>query len=183
MLVKIWLTTWSETWAPPPEWTPLCLQIASISSKTMTWRGLESPIFYWSCRAGTNSFRMFSSDSPWNFEKISGPLTISRFLAFNAYANFLAIKVFPVPGGPYSKIPLTCLIPNFWTTEGGNLLEAKALLKMLKSSSSNPPIPISSILKSGLKMFLTLLLPEARKTPMLSSAINSIWVSSVSFPV
>jgi hypothetical protein len=40
------------------------------------------------------------------------------------------------------------------TTPGGNLLEAKALLKIFASSSDKPPIPISDILKSGLNKLI-----------------------------
>lgn len=62
-------------------------------------------------------------------------------MAFNEVASCLAIKVLPVPGGPYNKIPLTCLIPNFYTKECGSLLEANALLNKLVNCLSKPPIP------------------------------------------
>lgn len=52
---------------------------------------------------------------------------------FKAFANDLAIKVLPVPGGPYNKIPLTCLTPNLYTTSLENLLEANVLLNMLNN--------------------------------------------------
>lgn len=55
-----------------------------------------------------------------------------------------------MPGGPYSKMPLTCFTPNFYTTSLENLLDAKVLLKILNSSPSSPPIPIFYGVKSGL---------------------------------
>lgn len=69
---------------------------------------------------------------------------------FSALASCLAIKVLPVPGGPNKRIPFTCFTPNFSTTSFENLLEAKVLLKILKSYPSNPPIPIFSGVKSDL---------------------------------
>jgi hypothetical protein len=62
--------------------------------------------------------------------KIYGPFIIFNYLALRDFANCLAIKVLPVPGGPNNKIPFTCLIPNFYIIEGGNLLEANALLNI-----------------------------------------------------
>ena len=63
-----------------------------------------------------------------------------------------AIRVLPVPGGPYSKIPLTCWIPIFSIRPGGKILEANALRKIAPNSVSSPPIPISSNLKFGAMM-------------------------------
>jgi hypothetical protein len=74
-------------------------------------------------------------------------------LTFKALASCLAISVFPVPGGPYRRIPFTCLMLYFLIVAAEYLLDAKVLLKILNSYSSSPPIPMSSILKSGLKMF------------------------------
>ena len=76
-----------------------------------------------------------------------GPFTIFGLTEFNTFAKFLAIKVFPHPGGPYKSTPFACLIPYFFNVEGGNLLDANALLNILASSSSKPPIPRSSNLK------------------------------------
>lgn len=59
---------------------------------------------------------MFSSDLPTYADIISGPLTILGSTEFKALDNFLAIKVLPVPGGPYSKTPLTWEIPYFLST-------------------------------------------------------------------
>ncbi len=64
--------------------------------------------------------------------------------AFKDFASWRAIKVFPVPGGPYNKIPFTCFKPYFYTIEWGNLLDAKALLNISDSCLSRPPIPNAS---------------------------------------
>lgn len=152
ILVSSWFTTKSGAFEPLL-FEPLCLQIASISSNTMIWSGLWSPNDCSSSRAFLNNLRMFYSDSPTYLLKISGPLTIVSYLALRTLASCLAISVFPVPGGPKSNIPLMCFIPNFSTIACGNLLEAKALLKMFVSSSSSPPIPISAIWKSALNRF------------------------------
>lgn len=74
---------------------------------------------------------------------------LSDFI-FKALASCLAINVFPVPGGPYNKIPLTCFTPNFYTTSFENLLDAKVLLNILNNYPSNPPIPIFYGVKSAL---------------------------------
>lgn len=114
-----------------------------------------SPNLFSSALASANSFLIFSSDSPTNLLKISGPFTIFRSLTLRAFANCLAIRVFPVPGGPKRRIPLTCLIPNLLIVSFEYLLDAKVLLKILKSYSSRPPIPISSIEKSGLNILFS----------------------------
>ena len=127
--------------------------MASISSNTIMCNGLSSPNYMVSSLASLNNFLIFSSLSPTNLLIISGPFTILSSLALSTLANYLAINVFPVPGGPYSSTPLTCEIPYFFKKLGGNLLEANALLKILASSLSKPPIPISSNLKSDLNKF------------------------------
>jgi hypothetical protein len=94
-----WLTTWSPTPVSPPL-EPLYLQIASISSNIITCKSESSPFSCNSFSAGSKSFLIFSSDSPTYFPNISGPLTTYGFWQFKASAIFLAIRVFPVPGGP-----------------------------------------------------------------------------------
>ena len=66
--------------------------------------------------------------------------TLGSFV-FNILPIWRAIRVFPVPGGPYSRIPLTCLMPNLRMVSGGYILEAKARRKVAASSWSRPPIP------------------------------------------
>lgn len=105
--------------------------------------------------ASSNNFLIFSSASPTNLLNISGPLTIFGGLAFSTLANCLAIKVFPVPGGPYNNNPLICLIPYFSKNCYGNLLEEKALLKIFANSLSSPPTPNLSKLKSSLKKLVS----------------------------
>jgi len=91
--------------------------------------------------ASANNFLTFSSASPTYLLNISGPLTIFGGLAFNTLANYLAINVLPVPGGPKRSNPLTCLIPYLSRNCWGNLLEENALLKILANSLSKPPTP------------------------------------------
>jgi hypothetical protein len=53
----------------------------------------------------------------------------------------------PVPGGPYNKIPFTCIMPIFSMSPGEKRRDANAFLKMAWNSLSRPPIPISENLK------------------------------------
>lgn len=87
---------------------------------------------------------MFYSDSPTYLPKIYGPSTFVKVFAFNEVASCLAINVFPVPGGPNRRIPLTCWSPNFSINEWGSLLDAKALLNRSPNCLSRPPIPKAS---------------------------------------
>jgi len=90
---------------------------------------------------------MFYSDYPTYFPKIYGPSTFVNVLAFNDFASCLAIRVLPVPGGPYKRIPFTCFRPNFYIKEWGNLLEANALRNRLVNYLSKPPMPSASNVK------------------------------------
>ena len=56
--------------------------------------------------ASANSSLIFFSATPTYLSNISPALTILGGLAFKAYDSFLAIRVLPVPGGPYKRIPL-----------------------------------------------------------------------------
>jgi hypothetical protein len=102
--------------------------------------------------ASLNNSLIFFSASPTYLLITSGPLTILGSLHLNTFDSYFAIKVFPVPGGPYRITPFICLTPYFYRISFGNRREANALLKMLLSSLSKPPIPMSSNLKSLLKM-------------------------------
>ena len=110
-------------------------------------------------------------------------MTILGALALNTLANYLAISVLPVPGGPYNNIPFTCLIPYFSKNYYGNLLEENALLKILANSLSKPPTPNLSKLKSSLNI-LVVLFPAffilSYYTPALT--LNSSVVSSTNIP-
>lgn len=64
-----------------------------------------------SSSASANSFRMLASDSPTYLLRISGPLTTLGSLALSIFPICRAISVFPQPGGPYRRMPLTCLQP------------------------------------------------------------------------
>ena len=46
-------------------------------------------------------------------------------------ATALARRVLPVPGGPYRRMPFTCLQPNCSMISGGNTRDANARLEMI----------------------------------------------------
>mmetsp|Transcript_13603 Transcript_13603/g.50883 ORF Transcript_13603/g.50883 Transcript_13603/m.50883 type:complete len:257 (-) Transcript_13603:491-1261(-) len=143
-LVKSWFTTLSCTTlaVAPPD--PRAFMIASISSKIITCSLLLSPFPLNSFSAGANRSRMFSSDCPTNRCRISGPFTIFGGCAFNSRPSCFATSVFPVPGGPYSNMPFTCLMPNFFTTSGSTIRDANTRLKIVRNSLSKPPTPYFS---------------------------------------
>ena len=60
--------------------------------------------------ASSNAFRRFVSDSPAIFDMISGPL-MRKKKAPVSFATARAMRVLPVPGGPYMRIPRGGLIP------------------------------------------------------------------------
>mmetsp|Transcript_974 Transcript_974/g.4388 ORF Transcript_974/g.4388 Transcript_974/m.4388 type:complete len:353 (-) Transcript_974:154-1212(-) len=140
ILVRSWLTM--ESWTPVPELTlPRLLHTASISSKMMMWRSLSSPRLFCSASASAKSARMFSSLCPTYLLITSGPLTILGSFPFSILPICRAIKVLPVPGGPCSSIPLTCLIPSRCTTLWGNTRDENARRKMSSNCVSSPPMP------------------------------------------
>ena len=65
-----------------------------------------------SSSASAKSLRMLASDSPTYLLRISGPLTTLGSLAFNILPICRANRVLPQPGGPYNRMPLTCLQPK-----------------------------------------------------------------------
>ena len=97
-----------------------------------------------------NKSLIFFSVSPTNLSNNSGPFTTLNSETLSAFAKVLAIKVLPVPGGPYNKIPFTCLIPRRSIYDEGYNLLVNALLNILDISASNPPIPISLKLNPNL---------------------------------
>ena len=56
--------------------------------------------------------------------------TVSRDFYFFHLPICLAMRVLPVPGGPNSRIPFTCLQPSCSIISGGNTRDAKARLKI-----------------------------------------------------
>ena len=56
--------------------------------------------------------------------------TESRDFYFFHLPICLAMRVLPVPGGPNSRIPFTCLQPSCSIISGGNTRDAKARLKI-----------------------------------------------------
>ncbi len=71
--------------------------IESISSKKITQGE--------ACLAFLNTSLIPFSDSPTHLDNNSGPLILMK-LDSDVVATAFAIKVFPVPGGPYNKRPL-----------------------------------------------------------------------------
>ena len=149
ILVSSWLTTVSCTPAPAPEPAlPRALQIASISSKMITCRSDSSPRASCSSSASLNRLRTFSSEAPTYLFRISGPLTTLGSRPLSILPIWRAISVLPVPGGPKSSTPRTCLIPRRATTAGGKTRDAKARRKICSNCASRPPMPSFSKLKS-----------------------------------
>mmetsp|Transcript_1609 Transcript_1609/g.6266 ORF Transcript_1609/g.6266 Transcript_1609/m.6266 type:complete len:373 (-) Transcript_1609:100-1218(-) len=147
ILVRSWFTI--ESWTPVPELTlPRCLHTASISSKMMMWRSESSPRAFCSASASAKSARMFSSDWPTYLLITSGPLTILGSFPLSILPICRAIRVLPVPGGPCSSMPLTCLIPRRCTTLWGNTRDENARRKMSSNCVSKPPMPSFSNEKS-----------------------------------
>ena len=131
--------------------------------------------------ASPNSSLTFFSVSPTNLLNNSGPLTIFGSLELRHLASCLAINVLPVPGGPYSINPLTCYTPYNFYILVGSLQELKALLKISAISLPRPPIPISSNLKSDLKIVLAFE-EDYKRLTFPSLVMNSISVSLLIYP-
>ena len=120
-----------ESCTPVPELTlPRDLHTASISSKMMMCRSLSSPFALYSASASANKARMFSSLCPTYLLITSGPLTILGSCPLSIFPICRAMSVFPVPGGPWSSMPLTWWIPSRCTTDCGKTRVEKARLKM-----------------------------------------------------
>ena len=117
-------------------------------------RSAWSPLAFWSSSASRKSLRMFSSLWPTNLLSTSGPLTILGSRVASILPICLAMSVLPVPGGPNSRMPLTCLMPSCCTSLSGKMREAKARRNSRLNSESRPPMPMSSNLKFlGRKLF------------------------------
>mmetsp|Transcript_34392 Transcript_34392/g.110519 ORF Transcript_34392/g.110519 Transcript_34392/m.110519 type:complete len:277 (-) Transcript_34392:715-1545(-) len=67
--------------------------------------------------ASSKALRRFDSDSPAIFDMISGPF-MRKKKAPVSLATARAIRVFPEPGGPYSKTPLGGLTPRVLKRDG-----------------------------------------------------------------
>mmetsp|Transcript_5863 Transcript_5863/g.11574 ORF Transcript_5863/g.11574 Transcript_5863/m.11574 type:complete len:205 (-) Transcript_5863:862-1476(-) len=83
--------------------------IESISSMNI----MEGAFF----SASSNAFRRFDSDSPASLDMISGPL-MRKKKAPVSLATARAIRVFPLPGGPYMRIPRGGLTPTLLNSCG-----------------------------------------------------------------
>lgn len=81
-----------------------CMSVYNVMCPPLT--------LFCSSSASANSFLMLASDSPTYLLRISGPLTIFGSRALSILPICRAIRVLPQPGGPYSRIPFTCLQPG-----------------------------------------------------------------------
>ena len=98
-MVNNWFTALSCT--PVSELTtPLFLHKESISSNTIICNPELSPFSFSSSSASENISLIFFSVSPTYLSNNSGPLITLNSLTLRTFARVLAIKVFPVPGGP-----------------------------------------------------------------------------------
>mmetsp|Transcript_63968 Transcript_63968/g.166317 ORF Transcript_63968/g.166317 Transcript_63968/m.166317 type:complete len:236 (-) Transcript_63968:358-1065(-) len=174
ILDRSWLTMLSLVPVLSPV-DPRALHIESNSSQMITWSCELSPCCLYSFSASAKRFLMFSSDCPTYLFIISGPLTILGSAAFRNLASCLAIRVLPVPGGPYSSMPRTWLMPRSRTMWGGKTREANARRKIFPNSFDRPPMPSSSKLKSGRKMLRCWTL-----SLMTCSFPDEPWVNSIS---
>ena len=103
---RSWVTTRSVT---PESACPLFGARASISSKKI--------IAGDTCRALLNISLMCFSLSPTHLLNSSGPLIAMKF-ASDSFATAFARSVFPLPGTPYSRIPLGDLMPILLNAPG-----------------------------------------------------------------
>lgn len=61
-------------------------------------------------------------------------------------------KLVDQSGLEVNRLPLTCWMPSFSTSPGGNTREANARRNISLNSVSKPPMPISSNLKLGARI-------------------------------
>ena len=101
----------------------------SISSRNMMLGALAA--------AALKRSLSFSSLSPWYWLMISGPRT-EKSDAPDSFAMASAIRVFPVPGGPYRRTPLGAVIPSLSNSSGCFNGSSTASLILFISSSSPP---------------------------------------------
>mmetsp|Transcript_48609 Transcript_48609/g.118960 ORF Transcript_48609/g.118960 Transcript_48609/m.118960 type:complete len:265 (+) Transcript_48609:48-842(+) len=118
ILASSWFTAVSCT---PVEsaFEPRWRHMASISSSMMMCRSLSSPFSFCSASASANSSRIFASVPPTYLSNTSGPLTIFGSRPLSILPIWRAMSVLPVPGGPYSSMPRTCVMPSCLITAGG----------------------------------------------------------------
>ena len=104
-----WFRVCSRSSLPPPIPVPRCRPTASISSMKMM-AGAD-------CFACSNRSRTREAPTPTNISTKSLP-EIEKKGTPASPATALATRVFPVPGGPYSKTPLGILAPSAWNFLG-----------------------------------------------------------------
>ncbi len=107
MDVSNWFTTDSVTC--DPSYAPRRGAMASSSSNKMMHGA--------ACFAFLKIWRTNFSDSPNHLLKTSGPLTAIKFAPLSV-ATALARRVFPVPGGPYKRMPRGGFIPILLNASG-----------------------------------------------------------------
>ena len=89
------------------------------------------------CRARANRRAICCSLSPYHFDNKSEDLTAIKFAAASRATAF-ASKVFPVPGGPYSRNPLAGRMPNRRNASGLRSGSSTPSFKRIWASSSPP---------------------------------------------
>ncbi len=98
------------------------------------------------CLAFRNISRTPFSDSPTHFDNSSGPFTEIK-LDSVIFASAFAIRVFPVPGGPCSKIPFGVATSTYWNA---SLCFSGHSTASLSSSLSESSPPTSSHVTFGI---------------------------------
>lgn len=98
----------------------------------------------WFSLAKPNIYLMTLADSPIYLSTMAEATTFKN-LASIFEARALAIKVFPVPGGPYMRQPFGGLIPTLLKSSGFVMGNSIVYLRIL-SWSPNPPISEKSTL-------------------------------------
>ncbi len=121
------------------------------------------------CLAFLNISRTAFSDSPTHFDKSSGPLTLMKFAELS-FATAFARRVFPVPGGPYKRIPFGGFIPILSNFSG--LLRGHSTASLISCLASSSP-PTSSQFTRGISTI----------TSLIAEGSTSFNASSKSLPV
>ncbi len=102
------------------------------------------------CRAFLNISLIAFSDSPTHLENNWGPLMLMKFAA-DSLAIALAMRVFPVPGGPYSKMPFSEWMPIRVNVSG--LRNGHSTASMISwRTSSNPPTSLQETFGISMKI-------------------------------
>ncbi len=161
--VRSWLITLSVTLESPIPIPLLGTRESNSSKNTM----LGAAIL-----AFLNISLIAFSDSPTHLLKISGPLTEMKF-ASDSVATALASRVFPQPGGPWSRMPFGGSMPSLLNMSGFFMGHSTASIRLCFTSSSPPT---SSQLTFGVSMKTSLIAVgvTSLKASRMSSLLTSI---------